>query len=86
MMVVFGLQGLSAAVAGTWQMKVGMRSSMLFAGCCFGFGHMFGGARCARACVRATRPALRIGEMFVFVVARARTCAAPGVAGAQPWV
>ena len=77
MMVVFGLQGLSAAVAGTWQMKVGMRSSMLFAGCCFGFGHMFGGARCARACVRVTRPALRIGAtvyLFFCRCACARVC------------
>jgi len=40
--IVFALQGISAALAGTWQMKVGARSAMTVAAGCFGGGLMIG--------------------------------------------
>ena len=40
---VFALQGISAAAAGRWQMKVGARLAMATAACCFGGGLMLGG-------------------------------------------
>lgn len=41
--LVFGMQGISAAFAGKWQMKVGARLAMTVAGMCFGGGLMLGG-------------------------------------------
>lgn len=43
MSIVFALQGLSAAAAAKWQTKVGARTAMATAGCCFGGGLMLGG-------------------------------------------
>jgi MFS family permease len=40
--IVFGLQGISAAFAGKWQMKVGARLAMTVAGLCFGGGLLIG--------------------------------------------
>lgn len=41
--IVFALQGISAAIAAKWQMKVGIRHSMLVSAACFGGGLMVGG-------------------------------------------
>ena len=40
--LVFVLQGVMAAAAGKWQMKVGHRTAMTIAGACFGGGLMVG--------------------------------------------
>eukprot|EP00993_Chasmostoma_nieuportense_P006232 NODE_684_length_1951_cov_34.514254_g635_i0.p1 GENE.NODE_684_length_1951_cov_34.514254_g635_i0~~NODE_684_length_1951_cov_34.514254_g635_i0.p1 ORF type:complete len:607 (+),score=151.82 NODE_684_length_1951_cov_34.514254_g635_i0:54-1823(+) len=40
--IVFALQGISAALAGKWQMRVGPRCAMVVAGLCFGGGLMVG--------------------------------------------
>lgn len=40
--IVFMLQGISAAAAGAWQVKMGARVSMTVAGCCFGGGLILG--------------------------------------------
>jgi hypothetical protein len=42
MSLVFALQGISAAVAGKWQMRVGTRYAMATAACCFGGGLLLG--------------------------------------------
>jgi len=42
--IVFALQGVSAAFAGKWQMKVGARLAMAVAGLCFGGGLLIGSA------------------------------------------
>ena len=45
--IVFMLQGIGAAVAGPWQLKVGPRKAMAVAGLCFGGGLMAGAAAIA---------------------------------------
>ncbi|CAM9370394.1 unnamed protein product [Chrysoparadoxa australica] len=42
--IVFALQGIAAAVAGKWAMKVGPRAAMSVASLCFGGGLVFGAA------------------------------------------
>ena len=42
--IVFALQGISAAAAGKWQMRVGARTAMSVAAACFGGGLIIGAA------------------------------------------
>ena len=44
MAIAFTFQGLGAAGAGKWQMRVGTRMAMATAGCCFGGGLLIGAA------------------------------------------
>lgn len=41
--ITFAMQGITAALGGKWQMKVGPRKAMFVAGLCFGGGLMLGG-------------------------------------------
>jgi hypothetical protein len=41
--IVFAMQGISAAVGGTWAMRVGPRAAMTAASACFGGGLIIGG-------------------------------------------
>jgi len=42
--VVFAMQGIMAAVAGKWQMRVGHRAAMAVSALCFGGGLVVGAA------------------------------------------